>query len=111
MPMINPKLQSLTTLKRFAKDKRNIEDYPDRMDLMKNGKFLKNDLTFEQLIDQQINQCKEERPTVLRSNVVDKYIIDILRQEKNPKEYAEKLEVVKKMLFLKLDNRVLNNMR
>mgnify|MGYP000262159693 CR=1 FL=1 len=47
----------------------------------------------------------------MRSNVVDKYIIDILRQEKNPKEYAEKLEVVKKMLFFKMDNRVLNNMR
>jgi hypothetical protein len=52
LPMLNPKLMSLTTVKRFAKDKKSMEDYPDRMSLMRSGKFLKKDLTFEQLIDQ-----------------------------------------------------------
>jgi hypothetical protein len=48
---MNPKLSNLTSIKRFTKDKRNIEDYPDRMSLMKMGKYSKKDLTFEQLID------------------------------------------------------------
>jgi hypothetical protein len=48
---MNPKLKTLTSIKRFQKDKRNIEDYPDRMNLMKMGKYSKKDLTFEQLID------------------------------------------------------------
>ena len=43
--------------------------------------------------------------------MVDKYIIDILAFDKNPKEYKEKMEVVKKMLYLRMDNRILNNMR
>lgn len=47
----------------------------------------------------------------MRSNVVDKYIIDILGSDKNPMSYQKKLEVVKKMLFLRMDNRVLNSMR
>lgn len=67
--------------------------------------------SFEQQIDKGINQAKEERPAVLRSNVVDRYILDILGADKNPISYAKKLEVVKKMLFLRMDNRVLNSMR
>jgi hypothetical protein len=58
----------------------------------------------------QIQQCKEERPTILRSNLVDKYIIDILKSDRN-KDHLSKLDVVKKMLYFRMDNRVLNNMR
>ena len=48
---------------------------------------------------------------MLRSNVVDKYILDILAKDRNPDGYAKRIDVVKKMIFFRMDNRVLNNMR
>ena len=78
---------------------------------MRQGNYTEKMQSFEQQIDKGINQALEERPAVLRSNVVDRYILDILGADKNPISYAKKLEVVKKMLFLRMDNRVLNSMR
>ena len=52
----------------------------------------------------------EERPTALRSNIVEKYMRDILNKN-NGDDYQQKLKVVRKMHELNMDNRVLNNMR
>lgn len=60
-------------------NRRHLEEFPDRAKMMKAGKFKEATINYEELIDKQINQAKEERPAVLRSNVVDKYIIDILQ--------------------------------
>ena len=58
-----------------------------------------------------ISQVKEERPTVLRSSIVEKYVHSVLSKKQNAYNYDKKFEIVKLMHRLKLDNRVLNNMR
>jgi len=67
--------------------------------------------SFEEQLDVQINQAQEERPTVLRSNVVDKHLINVLNRTRNPNVYQGKLAVVRKLIEFKMDTRVLNNMR
>ena len=54
---------------------------------------------------------KEERPTVLRSNIVEKYLHQVLNKKKDPVIYDKKYQIVKKMHEYGMDNRVLNNMR
>ena len=99
-------------MERFNKDKRHVDEYQDPKDRVNKGSMVQTRPTFEELIVSQINQCKEERTSVLRSNVVDKYIIDILKDDRKKKVTKfSKLDVVKKMLFFRMDNRVLNNMR
>ena len=53
----------------------------------------------------------EERPTALRSYFVDKYVRELLNKSQDPENYNQKLEVVRMMIVMKVDNRVLNNMR
>lgn len=62
-------------------------------------------------MDIQINEAQEERPTVLRSNVVDKHLINVLNRTRNPTVYQRKLAVVRKLIEFRMDTRVLNNMR
>jgi hypothetical protein len=109
--MIDTHTMSKDSKKRFFLNRKHMDDYPDRVQLLKEGKYTEKMQSFEQQINMGINQAKEERPAVLRSNVVDRYILDILGADKNPISYAKKLDVVKKMLFLRMDNRVLNSMR
>lgn len=57
-----------------------------------------------------VKSQSEERPTALRSNIVEKYMKDIFNKN-NGDDYQQKLKVVRKMHELNMDNRVLNNMR
>jgi hypothetical protein len=43
----NPSLMRDTTIARFKKDKRHLEEYPDRMDLLKRGMYKKDNQSFE----------------------------------------------------------------
>ena len=100
-----------STISRFTKDRRNHRDYPDRMHLDNLGAYEGRKRSFEEQLDVQINQAQEERPTVLRSNVVDKHLINVLNRTRNPNVYQGKLAVVRKLIEFKMDTRVLNNMR
>jgi hypothetical protein len=93
------------------KGRRNVTEFPDHYLNTKLGKYDDNKKTFDQEIDCLLNQAKEERPTALRSAVVEKYVSEILNKEKNPQLFELKLQVVKKMVQLRIDNRILNNMR
>lgn len=67
--------------KRRVKGKRIIEDYPN---------YFKNPVptplrrSYEEEVDFLLNQSKEERPTTLRSNIVEKYVREILSSLKDP---------------------------
>lgn len=93
------------------RDRRNLREYPDHIENTKKGKYITHERTFDEQLDQLIYQSKEERPTALRSNIVEKYVREVLNKKKNPKAYELKLSVVKQMIKLNFDNRVLNNMR
>lgn len=57
-----------------------------------------------------IGQRKQERPSALRSSIVDRYVRQILNP-KDSEQFKKNVRVVKMMIDLQLDNRVLNNMR
>ena len=78
---------------------------------MRDGKYVTQRRTFDEELDFLIYQSKEERPTALRSNIVEKYVREVLNKKKNPQTYELKLAVVKQMIRLNFDNRVLNQMR
>ena len=70
---------------RFKKNRKNLQDYPNFYDtdgLLRQASV--KSISFEDIIDAQINQAKEERPTVLRSNVVEKYVREILNNKRDP---------------------------
>jgi len=67
-------------------------------------------MTFDEEVDLHVNQNKEERPTALRSSIVERYVLGVIHKN-NDKQYEQKLYIVKKMQELGMDNRVLNNMR
>lgn len=96
---------------RRIKDKRHLQEYPDHALNAKMGKYKVEKKSFDEELDQLIFQSKEERPTALRSNIVEKYVREVLNSKKNPEIYQQKLDVVRKMIKLRMDNRVLNNMR
>lgn len=48
-----------------------------------------------------------ERPGAMRMQAVDKYINQVYKQE----EHDGKIEIIKKMYLLNMDNRILNNLR
>ena len=58
--------------------RRNIEEYPNHYQNYQKGKYSKKKLSFGEEIDKQLEQATEERPSGLRSNVVEKYVLDIL---------------------------------
>ena len=96
---------------RHKKDRRVLRDFPNHFENLRKGKYKENTLTFDQLIDKNFNNATEERPTALRSNIVEKYLRQILNRDLDPALYEEKLNIVKKMIELRIDNRVLNQMR
>ena len=81
------------------------------MYMNKIGAFADPIIQFEEQLDRQIEQSKEERPSILRSNVVDKHLIKVLDRSRHPEVFKRKLAVVKKILEYSMDSRVLNNMR
>jgi len=69
-------------------------------------------LNFDQEIEKQLNEATEERPACLRSNIVEKYVLDILSQKSDPALYQQKCKIVKDLIKIgKIDNRVFNQMR
>lgn len=69
---------------RKTKGMKNIEEYPNHQDNLKKGKYKVEKLSFDQEIDRQFNLAKDERPTALRSNIVEKYVREILNKKSNP---------------------------
>jgi hypothetical protein len=63
---------------------------------------------FKEQLETNFQTGKEERPTALRSNVVERYIMEILGSQR---AFKEKENIVSKMIELRCDNRVLNQMR
>ena len=51
------------------------------------GKYDERKKTFDEEIELMIRSSKEERPTALRSNIVEKYVREILSNKQNPKLY------------------------
>lgn len=97
---------------RFKLNRRNLQEYPNFHDSSNDNLWeSKKNFSYEELLNNQIQNHQEERPTVLRSYVVDEYVQKILNKTNNPKDFQNKLKVVKKILELKMDNRVLNSMR
>ena len=68
-------------------------------------------MTYDEEIEKKMFIRKEERPTVLRANIVEKYLHSILNKKKDPAKYEKQYMIVKKMHEYNMDNRVLNNMR
>lgn len=50
----------------------------------------------------------EERPLELRPQFVDRYVRSVLDKDSDPTLFKQKLEVVKKIMELNIDNRTLN---
>ena len=91
--------------------KRNLIEYPNHTLDRKLGKHKPIKRSYIEEIDLMIQEAKDERPNVLRSNIVEKYVREILNKDKNPSVHQKKLNVVRKMMELKVDNRILNSMR
>ena len=89
----------------FKKGRRMIEDYPDHS---KNKLEEKKWLDWEQTINNQYTQNVQERPGALRENIVNKYVNSILGKDA---AYMKNFNICKKMIQLRIDNRVLNQMR
>lgn len=51
---------------------------------MRDGKYVTQRRTFDEELDFLIYQSKEERPTALRSNIVEKYVREVLNKKKSP---------------------------
>ena len=94
-----------------TKGRKNVVEWPDHLKNFKKGKYIREVLTFDEELERKFIQAKDERPTALRSNVVEKYIREVLNKGENSSSYGQKFDIVKKMLELNLDNRVLNQMR
>ena len=104
---------------RGLKGKRSFQEYPNHFSKAPvkyteglNGQPIasKPRLTFAQDINARIGQNREERPTALRSSIVERYVQTVTNKNRD-RNYEQKLRIVKKMQELGMDNRVLNNMR
>jgi hypothetical protein len=63
---------------RATEGKRSLEEYPNHYLNYKKGMYNTKKLTFDEEIERQLKEATEERPTTLRSNIVEKYVLDIL---------------------------------
>lgn len=71
---------------RAFKGRRNLVEYPNH----KNQNKTDQRLTYDQEIEKNMFVQKEERPTVLRSNIVEKYLHQVLNKKKDPVIYDKK---------------------
>ena len=97
-----------TMEQRANRGRRTLQDYPNHYANYQKGRYDTVKLKFDELIAKQLLEAKEERPTCLRSNIVEKYVLDILNRQRNPKSYEQKMNIVQDMIKLGVDNRVLN---
>lgn len=67
--------------------KRNLTDFPNHS--LSKGTLKRK--TFSDEIDDMIKQSKDERPNALRSNIVEKYVREILDKDKNPADFQKKI--------------------
>ena len=99
-----------SSFQRRVKDRRHHQDYPNYFSSQKKW-MQKTHTSFDQQLRENMESGKEERPTALRANMVELYVRSILNSETNPKLYKQKLGIVEKMIDLRMDNRILNQMR
>lgn len=86
MAQLRVKLKQSIDNERAHKGRRNLVEYPNHKNLIKTEQRL----TYDQEIDKNMFVQREERPTVLRANIVEKYLHQILNKKKDPVIYEKK---------------------